>query len=470
MANPFGLLPSGPSRPWHEEVTKVQKSLIMLTKSNNSEQNMNGPMTRTPQKDVCENFRLAFRPKNFAGQVKHFLEENIEEETALDLYISDQGYRKFSPNPLFDERWYLAFNGDVRDAVAREEYLSGFDHFVQHGWREGRRPNNLVFADSAWRLTPIDPLSEDKFDSPTYLASNSEARDFIAAFPWVRPFEFFDRYGRRLKRTVVDVPGIEPMFRSEFDAEYYTRTYLSSLSSTDLQMEPFSHYYHIGSLQGYSPNSWFSEEFYLAFYRDVREAVKRGELRCGFHHFMLSGEAEGRMPRFDLTKALETSIPGITKPSLQSRAAFLERRLAPIAARPVASKDRTLWIFVPRLNPDIAYGGYKAFFELMWALKAMSGRFGFRMEVITTDEGRANKDYYVWRMQGSKLQSLFSGIDVRSHAEVTHLKIGRKDRFLCYSSWDTLIASPLTTWTDESRIIMLIQEYKREGVERCILL
>lgn len=415
------------------------------------------PAART---GISENFGLAFDRTYFVGQVRHYVDEEIPEETALDLYLAEERLRKFSPNPLFDESWYLTTNADVRDATAAGTCLSGFYHFVQYGWREGRPPNNGMFADSAWRSTPFDLVSEDRFDSVTYLASNSDARMFIAAFPWVKPYEFFDKYGRRLKRTVIDVPGLDPMFRKEFDAKFYKNTYLAPLGSADPPVVPFMHYFHVGSRQGYSPNARFSEDFYVAFYRDVREAVKRGEFRCGFHHYLLSGEAEGRLPRYDLGKALETAIQGVTHPSLQGRAAYLERRLAPIAVHTRAGDERTVWIFVPHLNPDIAFGGYKAFFELLLALKAISGQFAFRMEVVTTDEGKSNKEYFEWRMKGTKLQMLFSGVDVRALAEVPYLKIGWKDRFLCYSSWDALIASPLTVWTDEVRVIMLVQEYE----------
>ena len=46
-----------------------------------------------------------------------------------------RGGREFS----FDEREYLRCNPDVRAAVARGQFPSGFDHYRGHGRREGRR-------------------------------------------------------------------------------------------------------------------------------------------------------------------------------------------------------------------------------------------------------------------------------------------------------------------------------------------
>lgn len=58
----------------------------------------------------------------------------------------------------------------------------------------------------------------------------------------------------------------------------------------------FYHYIHIGAKKGYSPNPDFDEEYYIQANPDVKEAVEKGDIRCGYHHFLAYGEPEGRMP------------------------------------------------------------------------------------------------------------------------------------------------------------------------------
>lgn len=38
----------------------------------------------------------------------------------------------------FDERWYLANNPDVGLAIEGGRFESGWQHYAQHGWQEGR--------------------------------------------------------------------------------------------------------------------------------------------------------------------------------------------------------------------------------------------------------------------------------------------------------------------------------------------
>ena len=59
----------------------------------------------------------------------------------------------------------------------------------------------------------------------------------------------------------------------------------------------FYHYIHIGAKEGYSPNSDFDEGYYIQANQDVKETVEKGDIRCGYHHFLVYGEMEGRTPR-----------------------------------------------------------------------------------------------------------------------------------------------------------------------------
>jgi hypothetical protein len=51
----------------------------------------------------------------------------------------------------FDEGWYRSTYPDVAEAVARGAYRSAREHFVEHGYFEGRLPFPLE-VDEAWYL------------------------------------------------------------------------------------------------------------------------------------------------------------------------------------------------------------------------------------------------------------------------------------------------------------------------------
>jgi hypothetical protein len=56
-----------------------------------------------------------------------------------DYGYEERGRRYRGREYAFDEREYLRCNRDVRRAVFRGEFGSGFEHFQRHGRREGRR-------------------------------------------------------------------------------------------------------------------------------------------------------------------------------------------------------------------------------------------------------------------------------------------------------------------------------------------
>ncbi len=334
-------------------------------------------------------------------------------------YLAIGAFNGYDPNALFDSEWYLQQNPDVR-----AHGVNPLLHYFQHGAEEGRDP------------------------CPSF-GKDVERRERL-----------YGLYDRLLKRSGLAPSSPVSILREKLDKQFYLKTYLDTSGPSVWRKMPFLHYFYVGTRLGYSPNVKFSEEFYINLYRDVREAVQRGEVRCGFLHYLLSGEREGRAPRYDLAKALDWALPGVVDPILRRRAADIEARLSPTAACPRAGSSRTLWVFVPHFNPDIAFGGYRALFELLRVLKVRGVELGFQLEVITTGEEKANKEYFLWRTKGTWLYELFADIDVHARSERAELVIGPTDQFLCYSSWDALIASPLARETNEPRVISLIQEYE----------
>ena len=58
----------------------------------------------------------------------------------IERYILTAGRDRLSPNPAFDEAYYQENYPNVGTAIADGTFSSGFEHFVQFGMAEGRRP------------------------------------------------------------------------------------------------------------------------------------------------------------------------------------------------------------------------------------------------------------------------------------------------------------------------------------------
>ena len=422
-------------------------------------------------------FALGFEPTVFMEALRETYPEfaRAPPHDPLALYLSQPDFARLNANALFDEAWYRRAHPDVAQAIAEGRVVSGLFHWLTLGAAEGRFPSYAVQARAALRGQPGPAPDADGFDAGAYLAANAEARLHLRHFRHLDAHAYAAGLGRWLDPlapapVVVEVaaeqtgePLLTPvlaLIKAEFDEDWYFAEYLAADPSAKGWVDPWGHYVRRGMHEGCSPNARFCEGWYLAFHADVREAVREGRLACGFHHWLVSGREEGRSPRFALASALEAAIPGVTAPALMERAQALGERLAPMPCTVVAGRPRTLWVVMPRLNPDISFGGYRALFELLAALRPWAERRNLRLSVLTLEEHRANPDYFLWRTANPRLRRAFCGLDIRARHEVDRLEIGPQDRFLAYSSWDVIFASPLAALTDEPRVISLVQEYE----------
>jgi hypothetical protein len=117
-----------------------------------------------------------------------------------------------SPHPLFDTQFYLANNADVAAAG-----ISPLLHYLNHGWRENRRPNLL-------------------FDNYWYLAANPDVRASN-----ICPLTHYIRYGSREGRQP------HPYFDPQFYSGYYPDVRAGGA-------EAFAHYVAYGLREGRLPS------------------------------------------------------------------------------------------------------------------------------------------------------------------------------------------------------------------------
>lgn len=373
------------------------------------------------------------------------------------LYFSKR-CSAFSPNAFFDEAWYVDMNHDVRVAVNNEGLVSGFVHYIQYGMAEGRWPNSVLAAEAAMCAAPEPQLPA--LNQQVYLHLNPAAQAFLSAFPHLPALAHYNLYGRLLgyrSERRRDEQGKDDGMRvvaAAFDAEFYRRIYLSGVSCDD----PLTHYLSVGAKSGYSPNAWFDEQWYRAFYPEVQEACKDGWLPSGFFHYLYSGRTEGRQPRFDITLALEARMPGVTTPALLTKAAELDRRLEPRHGMPQldANAERlpTIWIVFPTLNPDIMFGGYRA---ALWLVAAIVDA-GFLVNIVCLQE-EPNLPYFLLREGSAAIRQAFESSNVLGKAAFAEATYGPEDRFMAYSAWDLPVCDKLAARTRHLPLF-LSQEYE----------
>ncbi len=313
----------------------------------------------------------------------------------FEHYLKIGARAGYSPNAVFNEQAYLAANADVADVVVKGVFRSGFEHYVTQGAAELReaRPK----------------------ESPT--ANNTRA-------------------------------CLAPLF----DEDWYDQQY--GLEGAALR--GLDHYLAAGARAGYCPNETFDEKFYLAFYRDVRDAVAQRRFISGFEHYVLVGRLEERMPRHRLDKAIDARFPGLTTPIGVGQADAFNARMRPLPACP-ADGDEVIWFLLPAFNPDIFFGGYKAAIELIVALRERGKTV--RIVVCAQDDDGDYARHLLAR--DPRLQWAFHEVAILNRATIQgRLPISRHDKIVAYSTWEAHLAHGLAQFTDAKQFAFLVQEYE----------
>ena len=389
-------------------------------------------------------------------------EPDTNDVTVARLYFSKR-CSIISPNGYFDEAWYVGHYDDVSAAIRTGGLISGFVHFIKDGLRDGRWPNQSLYSAASACTAPGPPA--EHIDAGHYAAQHPAALAFLSAFPSLSPLMYYNNYGRYLGHDIAMASSVPPQSlalraaEAEFDPDIYARKYLSAPEHSGYRSDPFSHYVQAGMRAGHSPNAWFDEGWYRAFYKEVREAIAEGWLPSGFYHYVITGRGEGRLPHYDLTAALEVRLPGLTDPSLLTRADTLGKRLRGLASLPKSidgpGTKAMVWLLLPMLNPDIVYGGYRAALELVCALQ----RDGHAVTIVTTEEA-PNKAYFLWGEPSGRVRAALRHVDVISLADLASATTSRDDLFIAYAVWDLRMAAQLAAPTRRGIPLLLLQEYE----------
>ncbi|WP_407895349.1 Ig-like domain-containing protein, partial [Scytonema sp. NUACC26] len=189
---------------------------------------------------------------------------------------------------LFDNNYYLENNLDVKAGVAKGDFSSGLEHFLQFGQFEGRNPSVL-------------------FDNNFYLSRNLDVAAAVAKQDFRSGFEHFIKYGFLEQRDLSMLLFDEATYlASNLDVK-------AAVSKGDFK-SGYHHFLMFGQSEGRNPSSLFDSAYYLAHNQDVADAVAKGSIKSAFDHFVRYGMFEGRDPNANFnTKLYLQQNPDIAK-------------------------------------------------------------------------------------------------------------------------------------------------------------
>ncbi len=183
-------------------------------------------------------------------------------------------------SPLFDAKWYLEQNPDVK-----AKKISAARHYVKWGWKEGRNPSK-------------------EFDTEAYLEQYPELleKNWCPLFHYMLAHKelmqkAFNKTKEKKTKTgkVTESTDYKLIAKSKyFDKRWYLKTYPDVKKAG---VDPVKHYLQFGWKEGRNPSKEFSTNDYLNLNADVKRAKINPLL-----HYEKYGKKEGRKFSFKIAK------------------------------------------------------------------------------------------------------------------------------------------------------------------------
>jgi O-antigen biosynthesis protein len=220
---------------------------------------------------------------------------------------------RHSPNPYFDEKWYLSTNPDVARSVAGGEFRTGFAHYIAAGHQD--RSPHWLFSETFYLMNHLD-LTRSRLDQGGFIngydhylrAGDRELRQgslFFDPQMYILATGAVDTsvlgpFARFVRNHCLNNP--EPRLSWYFDPAWYLETYASAEAEVQagLYSSALHHYLCNPTPRSFDPCRFFSEEFYLSVHLDVADALADGRFRNSYDHFTQYGAFERRKPHPDV--------------------------------------------------------------------------------------------------------------------------------------------------------------------------
>ncbi len=180
-------------------------------------------------------------------------------------------------SPLFDRKWYLAQNPDVKS-----KKMGAAKHYVKKGWKEGRNPsqefdgNEYLAEFPELREKNWCPLFHYMLQNPHLLPKTSLLEEILNKIDKIT-----NRYNGKSKDYILIAKS------KYFNKRWYLKTYPDVKKSG---MDPIEHYLKYGWKDGRNPSKLFNGEEYFNIYEDVKKAKINPLL-----HYEKFGKKENRL-------------------------------------------------------------------------------------------------------------------------------------------------------------------------------
>jgi GT2 family glycosyltransferase len=192
-------------------------------------------------------------------------------ENALAYYLAEGATLGHSPNPFFDENWYVSNHPGVAAAIKERQVSSGFEHYCRFGLH---------------RLSPHWLYDLDYYRN---VCGNHDQEGLIER-------GFLNLYDYYLKVGDKEGQSAHPLFSADICRQH--------LKSNAAQLGPFGGFlYWIEAHSRDIPVSiYFDHEWYLLTYPDVDSLIGKGQYRCALHHYLTNDSPTDFDPLSDFSE------------------------------------------------------------------------------------------------------------------------------------------------------------------------
>jgi len=160
---------------------------------------------------------------------------------------------------LFDEEFYLAQNGGVRETVEAGILSSGFEHFIEFGQFEDRDPSPL-------------------FDTGFYLGTNTDVAGLVQSNETTAVGHFLN---------VGQFEGRDP--HPLFDTNFYLSDSELAAALEAADITAIEHFIKFGQFENRNPSVLFDTNSYLQQNPEVEGFINDGLFESPFEHFVEVG-------------------------------------------------------------------------------------------------------------------------------------------------------------------------------------
>ena len=257
---------------------------------------MSGTSMAAPFVSGAAGLLLGYQPSLSTSQMVNKILASVDTVSGLSRKVATGGrlniskffsgrsyiYQGVDYSNVYDYEYYAANNPDVAEAFGGNEEAA-FQHFVEHGMKEGRS-------------------GSEEFDLASYKNNYEDLRNAFGDDN-MSYYQHYITYGKAEGRTAAQriVSGVRTYqgidYSAVYDYEYYINNYEDLKAAFGGNDEAaIQHFVEYGMAEGRQASEEFNVYKYRAAYPDLSEAFG-DQLVLYYEHYMNHGVAEGRSAR-----------------------------------------------------------------------------------------------------------------------------------------------------------------------------